>query len=183
MICQECGQRPAAMHFTKIINGEKTEYHLCEQCSKEKGEMFMFSGGPGFSINELLSGLLNSSNHHMAQAKEQPLHEHKVLQCEHCNLTYEQFTKIGRFGCSNCYESFSSKIEPILKRLHAGNAGHTGKIPKRIGGGLHTRKEIEELKIKLQQLISAEEFEEAAQVRDKIRSLESMLQEQKEGGQ
>ena len=23
MVCQECNQRPAALHFTKIINGEK----------------------------------------------------------------------------------------------------------------------------------------------------------------
>ena len=48
MICQECNQRPAALHFTKIINGEKTEVHLCEKCAQEKGEMFMFNGGIGF---------------------------------------------------------------------------------------------------------------------------------------
>ena len=41
MICQECNQRPATLHFTKIINGEKTEVHLCEKCAQEKGEMFM----------------------------------------------------------------------------------------------------------------------------------------------
>ena len=38
MICQECNQRPATLHFTKIINGEKEQFHFCEQCAQEKGE-------------------------------------------------------------------------------------------------------------------------------------------------
>jgi protein arginine kinase activator len=59
MICQECNQRPAALHFTKIINGEKTEVNLCEKCAQEKGEMFMINGGSGFTFNNLLAGLLN----------------------------------------------------------------------------------------------------------------------------
>src|SRR5690606_40848263 len=58
MICQECNQRPATLHFTKIINGEKTEVHVCEHCAHEKSEMFMFPGTSGFSIDNLLAGLL-----------------------------------------------------------------------------------------------------------------------------
>ena len=38
MICQECNKRPATLHFTKIINGEKEQFQLCEQCAQEKGE-------------------------------------------------------------------------------------------------------------------------------------------------
>lgn len=37
MLCQECNKRPATLHFTKIVNGEKTEFHICETCAKEKG--------------------------------------------------------------------------------------------------------------------------------------------------
>lgn len=177
MICQECGQRPATMHFTKIINGDKTESHLCDHCSQEKGEMFMFPGNTAFSINDLLSGLLNN-NKQMSQSKESAVQNNKVVQCDRCKLTYEQFTKIGRFGCSDCYKTFQPNILPILKRLHAGNTSHTGKIPKRIGGGLHIQKEIEELKTQLQSFIETEEFEKAAEVRDRIRNLEKVLNEQ-----
>lgn len=38
MVCQECGNRPATLHFTKIVNGEKTEFHICEHCAREKGD-------------------------------------------------------------------------------------------------------------------------------------------------
>lgn len=39
MQCQECGKRPATLHFTKIVNGEKTEFRICESCAREKGEI------------------------------------------------------------------------------------------------------------------------------------------------
>ena len=59
MICQECNQRPATLHFTKIINGEKEQFHFCEKCAQEKGELYMFNNTSGFSINNLLAGLFN----------------------------------------------------------------------------------------------------------------------------
>ena len=59
MICQECQQRQATIHFTKIINGEKTEIQLCEKCSQEKSDVLLNGMNQGFSINDLLSGLLN----------------------------------------------------------------------------------------------------------------------------
>ncbi|MBB4074917.1 protein-arginine kinase activator protein McsA [Anoxybacillus voinovskiensis] len=96
-------------------------------------------------------------------------------------MTYHQFTKIGRFGCSHCYDAFAKQLQPILKRLHSGNTIHAGKIPKRIGGTIHVRKQIEQLKQKLQELIAREEFEKAAEVRDQIRSLEAQLSEHGEG--
>ena len=56
MQCENCHQRPASIHFTKIINGKKMEYHLCERCAQDQEEMM---GSANFSIHNLLSGLLN----------------------------------------------------------------------------------------------------------------------------
>jgi protein arginine kinase activator len=181
LICQECKQRPATLHFTKIINGEKTEVHLCEHCAQERGDMLMFSENAGFSINNLLAGLLNLESP-LKEAKTNAFQGPEILQCERCKMTYHQFTKVGRFGCSDCYHTFSRHLQPILRRLHSGNATHAGKIPKRIGGAIHIRKQIEKLKQKLQELIVREEFEKAANVRDEIRSLESQLMKYGEGG-
>ncbi|WLD93497.1 UvrB/UvrC motif-containing protein [Alkalihalobacillus sp. AL-G] len=171
MHCQECQQRPATLHFTKIINGEKNEFHICEQCAKEKGDFI--PGSNSFSIHNLLSGLLNF---------EQPIggtssapREQQQKQCPKCGLTYHQFTKIGRFGCAQCYETFGTKLTPIFKRIHGGNTTHSGKIPKRVGSDMLERKKIDQLKQHLQQLIVQEEFEEAAKVRDEIRSYEKRL--------
>lgn len=171
MLCQECGQRQATLHFTKIVNGEKMEIHLCETCAKEKGEVL-----PGmhntFSIHNLLSGLLNfdTSGGTIGAPYTQS------LRCNHCGLTYAQFSRSGRFGCANCYSTFGERLEPLFRKVHGGNAIHYGKIPKRTGGLIQLRRQLQELKFRLQQSIQREEFELAAQLRDQIRDLEEKLQ-------
>lgn len=180
MICQECNQRPAALHFTKIINGEKTEVHLCEKCAQEKGDMFIFNGGSGFAFNNLLAGLLNIDPT-FQKPDQNPFQQEEILQCNQCEMTFSQFLKVGRFGCAECYETFKDQLKPVLRRLHSGNWSHSGKIPKRIGGEIHLKKQIEDLKNNLRELISQEEFEKAAEIRDEIRLLEKKLTE--EGGE
>ena len=54
------------------------------------------------------------------------------IRCETCGLTYTQFSKMGRFGCSTAIQSLADKLDPILKRVH-GNTVHVGKVPKRPG--------------------------------------------------
>ncbi|MCR2807263.1 UvrB/UvrC motif-containing protein [Paenibacillus soyae] len=170
MFCQECGKRPATLHFTKIVNGDKTEFHICESCAREKGE-----GIPGtpnsFSIHSLLSGLLDFNSPGGAahtHASPQP------VRCEECGLTYSQFSKIGRFGCSSCYTAFADRLDPLLKRVHS-STSHSGKIPKRSGSEIQCKREIEQLRRDMQTYIEKEEFENAAKLRDRIRELERKL--------
>lgn len=177
MICQECQKRPATLHFTKIINGEKTEIHLCEYCAQEKGNEFMFNSPSVFSINNLLAGLFNLNPNIEHINKNNPLHTEEIVQCDHCGMTLNQFLKIGRFGCAHCYSAFQEQLNPLLKRLHGGNWKHSGKIPQRTGGTLNIQKKIDILKETLQTLVAKEEFEKAAEVRDEIRLYEKQLQE------
>jgi protein arginine kinase activator len=169
MQCQECHERPATLHFMKEINGVKTETHLCEYCAKKSEE---FTGhASNFSIHDLLSGLLNFEQVNIANAAKS-FEKRQQLECKHCGMTYAKFSQVGRFGCANCYTEFQPKLEPLLKRVHSGNTSHAGKIPKRLGEKLLFRKEIQKLRDEMQTYISKEEFEEAAKIRDKIRSLE-----------
>jgi protein arginine kinase activator len=181
MICQECNERPATLHFTKVVNGDKTVIKLCEKCAQEKGELFMMNGASGFSFNDLLAGLINFDPV-IQQQKSQPSHADPIIQCDVCKMTFHQFVKLGRFGCAHCYQTFNDQIAPVLKRLHGGNLVHGGKVPKRIGGSIHVKKKVESLKEDLRQLIVEEEFEKAAEVRDQIRSLESKILGGEENG-
>ncbi|MEO3947948.1 UvrB/UvrC motif-containing protein [Gorillibacterium sp. CAU 1737] len=170
MLCQECGKRPATLHFTKIIGGEKTESHLCETCAREKGEQIPGTPG-GFSIHNLLSGLLNYDSAVMQGAVAAPPLNNR---CEECGLTYAQFSKLGRFGCSSCYQAFGDRLDPLFKRVH-GSTTHSGKVPLRSGGILQQRRELQTLKQQLADLIQQEEFEKAAATRDQIRELEKRI--------
>lgn len=169
MECQECHKRPATMHFTKIVNGEKKEMHLCEQCAKEKGEYFPETNS--YSIHHLLSGLLNL-DYPMADPQSQPLAHETERRCEKCGMTYSQFIKTGKLGCAQCYNTFDEKLNPVLRKVHSGNTEHSGKVPKRGAQALQVKRQIKTLKQEMQQYIEDEAFEEAATIRDRIRELE-----------
>lgn len=170
MLCEECGIRMATLHFTKIINGDKTEYHLCEECAREKGEKFT-GLDTGFSFHDLLSGFLNPDFTHGARSERA---QSVGLRCPTCGLTYGQFAKMGRFGCMDCYRTFKDRLDPLFRRVH-GHTSHRGKVPERTGGKLKIRREIERLKAELSRRVQAEEFEEAARLRDRIRDLQRKL--------
>ena len=163
MLCDECRKRPATVHITKIENGKKTDFHLCEQCAVSKSPLAI---NTSFSINDLLTGILNNAA--SLPIKVDFLED---LKCSVCGLNYNHFRETGRFGCSNCYKSFGERLNPLFRRLH-GNISHTGKIPVRAGGNMRTVREIEKLKIELSSVIKNEEYEKAAEIRDKIKELE-----------
>lgn len=108
---------------------KKTEVMICEKCAQEKGEMFMDAGGPGFSINNLLAGLLNMESN-IQQTKANAFPKTEERRCPHCHRSYKEFVHIGKFGCAECYKTFNEQLNPILKRVHSGNTAHIGKIPK-----------------------------------------------------
>lgn len=171
MLCQECGNKKASLHFTKILNGEKTEFHLCDSCAREKGDFI--PGTPnGFSIHNLLSGLMDFEP--TVSSGKSVNQKPKVVRCENCGLTYAQFGKLGKFGCSSCYKYFNDGLDPIFKRVH-GNTVHVGKIPKRAGGVIKLKREISQLKKELENCIDQEEFERAADIRDRIREMEKKI--------
>lgn len=129
-------------------------------------------GQNNFSIHQLLTGLLNFDQPFKKHSQTNSFTTFTSQKCEKCGMTYEQFAKIGRFGCAKCYETFDAKLDPLLKRVHSGNHTHSGKIPKRGAADLHIRKKIALLKETMQDYIEREEFEKAAVIRDELRSLE-----------
>jgi len=176
MLCQACGKNVASIHVTKIVNGDKSEIYLCETCAREKGEIDLPFEGK-FPLHQLFSGIFGNPPSVGPGAAKKILPG--GLQCDSCGLTHAQFDQIGRFGCSNCYEAFGGALVPIFRRLH-GNQMHMGKIPARVGADVKFKKEIELLRQEMQRKVADEAFEEAARIRDKIRTLE---EERSRGGE
>jgi protein arginine kinase activator len=159
MLCQNCQQRAANVHFTQIKNNAKVNIYLCEQCAKEISQTEFVAP---FGFNDLINGLFGSQI-----VQEAPL----ALKCDNCGMEYDEFLKRSRVGCAECYKAFGKRLDPIIKRLH-GNAQHHGKVPGRVSSNVNVPNEIEKLKQLLSESIQKEEYEEAAKIRDRIRSLE-----------
>ncbi len=166
MLCQRCEEREASVHLTKIVNGEKTELFLCEKCAKETGQIPLTGNNP-FSFQNLLAGILNPDIGSINNIQSEQ-------DCTECGMSYKEFTQQGLFGCAECYETFSNRLDPLLKRIHGSNK-HNGKVPKRRGATLRVKRDLEDLRRKLQLAVEKEEFEQAAELRDKIHELEDKL--------
>ncbi|MHA6253380.1 UvrB/UvrC motif-containing protein [Oceanobacillus sp. CAU 1775] len=170
MQCQECQQRPATIRFQQIVNGEKQEVHVCEVCAQEMGNIKAMHDN--YSLQDLLTGLFNIDTSQLGSKSIQEKQMRKEAQCPKCEMTFEEFRQVGKFGCASCYDTFSEQIVPILKRVHSGNTEHTGKIPKRSGDSIKLKKKVEAYRKEMQRFVEQEAFEEAAAIRDKIKVLE-----------
>lgn len=174
MLCDKCNKNEAKLYYTEIINGEKKEQHLCEECALEYTSFSMGSGmfNQEMTLGSLLSSILGNYNSSGSLHGAEPIE--KETSCKHCGMTYSEFLKEGRFGCAECYDSFQKTLETSLRNIQ-GSDTHKGKRPK--GFETKTEKfvkelpEIDKLSIKLQDAIEKEEFEEAAKIRDRIRQL------------
>lgn len=166
MLCEDCNSKNATVHMTKIINGKKEEIHLCDECAKKK-EISNFEDK--FSIHSFLASLLEGN-----ATPNVNITSNQIKKCPQCGATYNDFKQSGRLGCNMCYSTFSNMLAPLIRRIQ-GNTVHGGKIPKRSGATIRLRKELNDLKNQLQQLVMREEFEEAAKIRDEIRRLEGEI--------
>jgi protein arginine kinase activator len=166
MLCDRCGEKPAVIHRITTVNGKKQEVHLCEECARGEHGIFM---DDTFSINALLSSLLSMGTD--APIKIEKL---ETVKCSLCGQTFGEFRRTGRLGCNQCYATYRDRLFSLLKSIH-GNIQHYGKIPKRVGGSLRVKREIDNLKAELEKAIKAEEYERAAEIRDKIKSLNKKI--------
>jgi len=166
MQCQNCNERPAAIHLTQIENNSVTSVHLCEQCAHDKGIETQVSVAK-FPITDFLASMGKGAMGHLPPGDT-------ALKCTLCGASLQDFRDSGRLGCPQCYQSFRPQLKGLLRRLH-GSSQHIGERYGAVragadgtGGGLSVR----DLKEQLQQAIQAEQFELAAELRDRIRILE-----------
>jgi len=160
MLCDICAKNQATVHLTEIVDDQMTELHLCEECARQKSIQMEQQ----FGLSDLLAGL--------AEFEKPALQKEAVLlKCSNCDLTYTDFKKIGRLGCSECYSTFRKYLGPLLKRIH-GSSLHLGKSPLKVTKALKKKIDLSSLRYELQKAIEREAFEEAAKIRDQIRELE-----------
>lgn len=168
MLCQDCKKREAQVHLTQIINNEKISLALCKECASARGFHSPLENNP-FPLAELLTNFAKDIS------AENKLAPYTDLVCPTCKLTFDEFTRLGRFGCGDCYRTFRPRLEGIMRKIH-GASLHRGTAPPAAvesepGEQTIPVKEEERLEIELRKAIDAEDFERAAELRDKLKSI------------
>jgi protein arginine kinase activator len=94
--------------------------------------------------------------------------------CPQCGITFGEFKNQGRLGCAHDYTFFKERLEKLLKKVH-GSVKYVGKVPPGYESTQIHQNELIKLKRRLKKVVKAEEYEEAARIRDRIIELESMI--------
>lgn len=142
-----CNQ-PKILSIIEVINGQKIEMRACSECavSLQANEIFILSNPIEFKLDDSL---------------------HEDIRCE-CGLTFMGLAKQGKLGCAMCYKTFADFLNPVIKRCQKA-IKHVGRIPP-----LQRRdKDIKNLEIEMKDAISKEDYERAAEIRDKMKKLKS----------
>jgi protein arginine kinase activator len=161
MICRRCKKRQATVHLTEVVGGKKIEKHLCEQCAVDEGITIKSH----VSLNDLLSNFIMA---HGAASEEAA-----SLVCPECGLGFVEFRQNGLLGCPNDYEAFKKPLLGLLERAHNGGTRHIGKLPARAGVDDRRHHDLVRMRRELDEAVKVEDYETAARLRDRIKTLES----------
>jgi len=144
--CERCSS-PATVHITEVLSeGKFEEHHVCEQCFKQYN--------------------------HETQGKG-PLS--KALTAESATGELEE-ALFGQQECPDCsrdYQVFQAELMPLLENIH-GETRHCGKTPRRYPQNKKTEAELVQLRQRLKRAVDREDYEEAARLRDQIKTLEEV---------
>ena len=140
---------------------------MCEECAEHEG-LAIKSQIP---LNELLSTLLASQS----APKSEPVAEvaaEDEKSCSSCGMTMKEFQQGRLLGCSNDYEELSDSLEPIIEKNQGGHTTHKGKVPANAPEDSKKQIEILNLRRQLEDAVENENYENAAQIRDRIEHLQ-----------
>jgi protein arginine kinase activator len=164
MKCDFCDKK-ATVFLTQLVEGQMKKVCLCEQCAKERG----VTDPTGFSLADLLLGGIPAT---APQAPSHPATGSRGggRKCPTCGFTLDDLRRIRRFGCGDCYATFSEEVGQMVRGMHKGTS-HVGKVPAGLMAMQVLHQRLEELRARLDQAIASESYEEAAGIRDEIRNL------------
>ena len=164
MKCECCQKKDATIHLTQVIDGEVKKLNLCQDCALDNG----IDLNSPISITDVLLGL-------GAQPQSVgPTSTEFDLSCGRCQMTRAEFKKRARLGCPDCYNAFMGELSALTKAMHH-SSQHVGKIPARQGNEARITAQIAALKKDIEVAVAKEQYEVAANLRDKINALKGSV--------
>lgn len=158
MHCQNCKKRPATVHLTDLVQGDKRERHLCAECAATEGVMVKHQT----SINDVLNNFL---------ASQADIQELARLRCPECGTSFVEFRNQGVLGCAHDYDVFGEALISIIERAQDGRHTHAGKTPGEVVRIDPVQQERLEVQRELRDAVEREDYERAAELRDRLGEL------------
>jgi len=145
-LCEICKKRKATHEVVQFINGEKKVVSICDKCVLIVG------------MQDQLTTLEKSS-------------KIEKLVCPVCGWQLANLAESGLVGCPTCYDTFSEFLKILIFKPVKSPKFKQIKFEKK---QLPMAK-LATLRLQLRKAIEEERFEDAAEIRDKIKDIEDML--------
>ncbi|MGJ8657524.1 MAG: UvrB/UvrC motif-containing protein [Akkermansiaceae bacterium] len=162
MKCQLCEQE-ASVTYTKVVGDKSQKIHLCAECADEKG----ITNLDNFNLSDIL----------MSDEKFSPAEENVTVnlsKCTECGFTLDDLRKIGRLGCSSCYEQFGGEVKSMIGNMHKGTK-HKGKVPEGMLLVIEAKSKLKKLQSLLDKAIADEEYEKAGELKNELATFKKSL--------
>jgi len=171
MLCESCKKRTATVFYNENINGRARSFSLCGECAaklREKGDlqdvtsMLDSFANPFSNLHDNLFGGIFGIPSVKSASEEK--------KCPTCGTLYSEIAKSGKVGCPDCYTTFRGELSRLIGSVH-GTTTHTGQAPSRHRAKQARDEKLRALRRDLQSAIEKEDYEGAAELRDRIRAL------------
>lgn len=173
MKCQICHKNEAQIVFTQIVDNEKIVMQICTECAAKKGLSIEFETSDSHVAQT--SSVVENFVHGFSAEQEEEMPD---LVCDTCGLTFSEFRKSGLFGCARCSEAFEQELDSILVKIHGVDVHAGTEIeprPKPESRKPDIRKTVKKLRAELKQCVVNEEYEKAAELRDRIEAMQKEI--------
>jgi protein arginine kinase activator len=184
MFCDNCGKREVEVLIKQVVNQEVRHLNLCRICAEEMGFIspMIPSITISFSINDDIPR--QKKVRRVQPKKKEPIYE--SLMCPTCMTKFSTFREEGLLGCPKCYEVFRFPLGAYLQKTQGAESHWDGTSNMFKEIGLFTeemiqeteelrRNELEEniakLRYEMNEAISREDYERAAELRDMLAPL------------
>lgn len=165
MLCQKCHKNVATVRYAEVVDGRVVDQHLCAACMA----LHQKKATKGFELTgPSVLGKRTVQKHTL-----QELERAKQI-CPTCGTRLSTVYDDGEVGCQDCYTAFRAELEPLLQDLHR-DTRHKGRVAPVDDAKARLREDLTTKRALLRSVIKAENYEEAAALRDEIRNLESGL--------
>lgn len=161
MLCENCKERDAVVHHIQVVPAGVQHVHLCEKCAAAKGVETTITMQQ-HPLGDILQAVQQAA----------PSGSTDAASCSFCGATARDFRATGRLGCAGCYDAMEHSLRELLRRLH-GNSKHAGHRYVAPQVQMESKVDsIHDLEDRLHRAVIAEQFELAAELRDRIRVIE-----------
>lgn len=166
MKCDLCS-KPAVVHEVTISGGAKKEVHLCLEHAQAAGIAI-----PGQQpINKVLSKFVIGKKEGMGEGHRR---------CGGCGCTFGQIKQANLIGCPECYRAFEEPLAQLIDQSQFGNTEHVGRIPRKMHTPSHNEIRARKLMRELDAAVTAEQYERAAELRDRLNELTTNVEHEDE---